>query len=56
MFVIQKFHIIQLTPIMNIIKNGNIGDNLHTLANILLYVIIYYEYIKFAKAVAKLAE
>ena len=45
-----------IDPITALLNQGALMDNLVTLADVLLEVIIIYEYIKYAKAVAKLAE
>ena len=45
-----------IDPILNMVNQGNIYDNLVIVANVSLEVILMYEYIKYAKAVSKLAE
>ena len=45
-----------ISPIMAILNQGNITDQFMALADVALEVIIIYEYIKYAKALAKLAE
>ena len=45
-----------IDPVLGILKQGNIADNFGALAGAALEVIIIYEYIKYAKHVAKLAE
>ena len=45
-----------INPILNMVNQGNIYDNLVIVANVSLEVILMYEYIKYAKAVSKLAE
>ena len=45
-----------IDPILGFLNQGNMTENFFALADVLLEVIIIYEYIKYAKAVAKLAE
>ena len=45
-----------IDPILDIVNQGNIWENVVMLAEISLEVIILYEYIKYAKALSKLVE
>ena len=42
-----------IDPIVGLINNGGVYDNLTTLSSVVLEIAIYYDYIKYAGAVAK---
>ena len=42
-----------VSPVINIVTQNNIGENVSTLLSILVETLVYFEYIKYAKAVAK---
>ena len=45
-----------IEPITAIVAQGNLGDDMMAFFNVVVDVIIYYEYIKYAREFAKLAE
>lgn len=44
-----------ISPVVNMIEQGGIYENTATLLSVLLEVVIYFEYIKYAKEVSKLS-
>lgn len=56
MFILAFEAIAGIDPILSIVKQGFTMDQFMTVADVLLEVIIIFEYIKYAKDVAKLAE
>ena len=42
-----------ITPIVSIVKQGDIGANIASVSSILLEIIIYFDYIKYAQAVRR---
>ena len=45
-----------IDPAVAIVKHGNVAENVSALFGVLLEVTIYYEYIKYARAAAKLTD
>ena len=55
--IIFVFSILELIdPVVGILKYGSWGENAGALFSIALDMVIYYDYIKYARAVAKLAD
>ena len=52
--ILLVFSVLSLiTPVVNMVTQGDIMDNVVTLLGVLLEVIVYYEYIKYAREVLK---
>lgn len=52
--ILLVFSVLSLiTPVVNMVTQGDIMDNVGTLLGALLEVIVYYEYIKYAREVLK---
>lgn len=55
--IILVFSVLELIdPVIAILKHGGGAENISALFSVFLDVAIYYDYIKYAKAVAKLAD
>lgn len=51
LFVISLISII--SPVLGIVKQGSVTENVESLLSVLIDLVIYFEYIKYAKIVAK---